>query len=85
MRACGAQGHIVSISSSATRLEPPGFYGPPRPRSRPIIASLRQELASDTIRVVTVISGLTATNLARHRPDRLRGLAASQSAPSLPR
>jgi hypothetical protein len=27
--------------------------------------------------VVTVIPGLTATNLARHRPDLLRGLAAS--------
>jgi NADP-dependent 3-hydroxy acid dehydrogenase YdfG len=42
-----------------------------------ITASLRQELQNDTIRVVTVIPGLTATNLGRHRPDLIRGLAAS--------
>jgi NAD(P)-dependent dehydrogenase (short-subunit alcohol dehydrogenase family) len=34
---------------------------------------------NDTIRVVTVIPGPTATNLARHnQPDLLRGLAASR-------
>ena len=77
MRACGAEGHIVNISSSATRLEAPGFYGATKTAVDAISASLRQELASDTIRVVTVIPGLTATNLARHRPDLLRGLAAS--------
>ena len=77
MRACGAQGHIVNISSSATRLVAPGFYGATKMAVNAITASLRQELESDTIRVVTVIPGRTATNLARHQPDLLRGLAAS--------
>jgi NADP-dependent 3-hydroxy acid dehydrogenase YdfG len=77
MRACGAEGHIVNISSSASRLQAPGFYGATKTAINAITASLRQELENDTIRVVTVIPGLTATNLARHHPDLLRGLAAS--------
>jgi NADP-dependent 3-hydroxy acid dehydrogenase YdfG len=77
MRACGAEGHIVNISSSASRLEAPGFYGATKTAVNAISASLRQELESDTIRVVTVIPGPTATNLARHHPELLRGLAAS--------
>jgi NADP-dependent 3-hydroxy acid dehydrogenase YdfG len=77
MRACGAEGHIVNVSSSAARLEAPGFYGATKVAVNAITTSLRQELENDTIRVVTVIPGPTATNLARHRPDLLRGLAAS--------
>lgn len=77
MRSCGAEGHIVNISSSATRLEAPGFYGATKTAVNAITASLRQELENDTIRVVTVIPGATATNLARHHPDLIRGLAAS--------
>jgi NADP-dependent 3-hydroxy acid dehydrogenase YdfG len=77
MRACGAEGHIVNISSSATRLEAPGFYGATKTAVNAITASLRQELENDTIRVVTVIPGTTATNLARQQPDLLSGLAAS--------
>jgi len=77
MRACGAQGHIVNISSSATRLEAPGFYGATKTAVNAIAASLRRELENDTIRVVTVIPGATATNLARHHPEVVRGLAAS--------
>ena len=76
MRACGAQGHIVNISSSATRLPAPGFYGATKAAVNAITATLRQELENDTIRVVTVIPGTTATNLARNQPDLLRGLAA---------
>jgi hypothetical protein len=76
-RAGGAEGHIVNVSSSATRLEAPGFYGATKAAVNAITASLRQELQNDTIRVVTVIPGATATNLARHQPDLLRGLAAS--------
>jgi NADP-dependent 3-hydroxy acid dehydrogenase YdfG len=76
MRACQAEGHIVNISSSATRLEAPGFYGATKTAVNAITASLRKELENDTIRVVTVIPGLTATNLGRHRPDLMRGLAA---------
>jgi NADP-dependent 3-hydroxy acid dehydrogenase YdfG len=77
MRACGAQGHIVNVSSSATRLVAPGFYGATKMAVNAITASLRQELENDTIRVVTVTPGRTATNLARHQPDLLAGLAAS--------
>jgi NADP-dependent 3-hydroxy acid dehydrogenase YdfG len=77
MRACAAEGHIVNVSSSATRLEAPGFYGATKAAVNAITASLRQELQNDTIRVVTVIPGATATNLARHQPELLRGLAAS--------
>jgi len=76
MRACHAEGHIVNISSSATRREAPGFYGATKTAVNAITTSLRQELENDTIRVVTVIPGLTATNLARHQPDLLGGLAA---------
>jgi hypothetical protein len=78
MRACGAEGHIVNVSSSASRLPAPGFYGATKTAVNAITASLRQELENDTIRVVTVIPGPTATNLGRHnQPDRLRRLAAS--------
>jgi NADP-dependent 3-hydroxy acid dehydrogenase YdfG len=76
MRACGAEGHIVNISSSATRREAPGFYGATKMAVNAITTSLRQELENDTIRVVSVIPGLTATNLGRHQPDLVRGLAA---------
>jgi len=57
MRACGAEGHIVNISSSASRLPAPGFYGATKTAVNAITASLRQELENDTIRVVTVIPG----------------------------
>jgi NADP-dependent 3-hydroxy acid dehydrogenase YdfG len=77
MRACHAEGHIVTISSSSTRLQAPGFYGATKTAVNAITASLRQELENDTIRVVTIIPGATATNLARHHPDLLRGVAAS--------
>lgn len=76
MRACGAEGHIVNVSSSASRLEAPGFYGATKTAVNAITTSLRAELENDTIRVVTVIPGPTATNLARHQPALLRGLAA---------
>ena len=77
MRDCAAEGHIVNISSSATRSEAPGFYGATKTAVNAITASLRKELENDTIRVVTVIPGLTATNLGRHQPVLVRGLAAS--------
>jgi NADP-dependent 3-hydroxy acid dehydrogenase YdfG len=78
MRACKAEGHIVNISSSTTRLPAPGFYGATKTAVNAITATLRQELENDTIRVVTVIPGATATNLGRHNEGSLlRGLAAS--------
>jgi NADP-dependent 3-hydroxy acid dehydrogenase YdfG len=85
MRACGAEGHIVNISSSASRLPAPGFYGATKTAVNAIAASLRQELENDTIRVVTVIPGPTATNLGRHnQPDRLRRRAAAVGAEIVP-
>jgi NADP-dependent 3-hydroxy acid dehydrogenase YdfG len=77
MRACGAEGHIVNVSSSATRREPAGFYGATKTAVNVITDSLRRELENDTIRVATVIPGLTATNLGRHTPAIVRGLVAS--------
>lgn len=77
MRAGGAEGHIVNVSSSASRLEAPGFYGATKTAVNAITASLRRELENDTIRAVTVIPGPTATNLARHHPDLLRDLVAT--------
>jgi NADP-dependent 3-hydroxy acid dehydrogenase YdfG len=76
MRACEAEGHIVNISSSSTRNEMPGFYGASKTAVNAISASLRRELENETIRVITVTPGLTATNLGRSQPDMLRGLAA---------
>lgn len=75
MRTCGAEGHIVNISSSASKLEAPGFYGATKTAVNAISASLRRELESDTIRVVNVIPGVTATNLARHHPELLQAVA----------
>ena len=78
MRACKAEGHIVNISSSTTRLPAPGFYGATKTAVNAITATLRQELENDTIRVVTVTPGATATNLGRHNEGSLlRSLAAS--------
>jgi NADP-dependent 3-hydroxy acid dehydrogenase YdfG len=75
MRRCGANGHIVNVSSSAGRLDGTGVYGATKSAVNAIATSLRQELENDTIRVVNVIPGPTATNLARHQPDMLRGVA----------
>jgi NAD(P)-dependent dehydrogenase (short-subunit alcohol dehydrogenase family) len=80
MRRCGAEGHIVNISSSSTRLESPGFYGATKAAADAITASLRHELQDDTIRVVNIVPGATATNLARHHPDLMRRVAASLGA-----
>ena len=77
MRACGAEGHIVNISSSASKVEVPGFYGATKTAVNAISDSLRRELQNDKVRVVNVIPGVTATNLARHHPELIRGLAAS--------
>jgi hypothetical protein len=77
MRECRAEGHIVNVSSSATRREAAGFYGATKTAVNVITDTLRRELENDPIRVITVIPGLTATNLGRYQPDLVRGLAAS--------
>ena len=68
MRACGAQGHIVNISSTAGRSEASGVYGSTKWAVNSIATSLRKELEGDTIRVVNVMPGAVATNFARNFP-----------------
>ncbi len=68
MRACGARGHIVNISSVAGRREASGVYGATKWAVNAIATSLRKELENDTIRVVNIIPGAVATNFARNFP-----------------
>src|SRR5262245_47668146 len=66
MRACKAEGHIVSISSIAAQRPDPGVYGATKHAVNAISATLRRELEDDTIRVVNVMPGAIATNFARN-------------------
>ncbi len=68
MRACGAHGHIVNISSTAGRREASGVYGATKWAVNAIATSLRKELENDTIRVVNIMPGAVATNFARNFP-----------------
>jgi len=74
MRACGAEGHIVNVSSVAALRRDSGVYGSTKHAVNTISASLRDELEEDTIRVVTVMPGAIATNFARNfDPEFLEG------------
>lgn len=74
MRACGAEGHIVNISSIAALRRDSGVYGATKHAVNAICASLRGELEEDTIRVVNVMPGAIATNFARNfDPEFLKG------------
>jgi NADP-dependent 3-hydroxy acid dehydrogenase YdfG len=66
MRACGAEGHIVNISSIAAQRADSGVYGATKHAVNCISSTLRGELEGDTIRVVTVMPGAIATNFARN-------------------
>jgi NADP-dependent 3-hydroxy acid dehydrogenase YdfG len=66
MRKCGAEGHIVNISSVAATRPDSGVYGATKHAVNCISASLRQELENDTIRVVNVMPGAIATNFGRN-------------------
>jgi NADP-dependent 3-hydroxy acid dehydrogenase YdfG len=66
MRACGAQGHIVNISSIAAQRNNSGVYGATKHAVNCIHNTLREELENDTIRVVNVMPGAIATNFARN-------------------
>lgn len=66
MRACGAQGHIVNISSIAAQRRDSGVYGSTKHAVNAISATLRNELEEDDIRVVNVMPGAIATNFARN-------------------
>ncbi len=66
MRACGAEGHIVNISSIAAQRRDSGIYGATKHAVNAISATLRGELEDDTIRVVNIMPGAIATNFARN-------------------
>jgi NADP-dependent 3-hydroxy acid dehydrogenase YdfG len=76
MRACGAEGHIVNVSSIAAQRRDSGVYGATKHAVNCISATLRAELENDTIRVVNVMPGAIATNFARHfDPQFVEGFA----------
>lgn len=66
MRACGAEGHVVNVSSVAARNDAAGVYGATKSAVNAISSTLRKELEGDPIRVVNVMPGAVATNFARH-------------------
>jgi NADP-dependent 3-hydroxy acid dehydrogenase YdfG len=77
MRACGARGHVVNISSVAALRPDSGVYGSTKHAVNCITGSLRQELMDDTIQVMSVMPGAVATSFARNfDPEVLKGLAA---------
>jgi len=74
MRACGAEGFIVNISSIAAQRRDSGVYGSTKHAVNCISATLRAELEEDSIRVVNVMPGAIATNFARNfDPEFLAG------------
>lgn len=69
MRGCGAEGHIINISSVSAQRRNSGVYGATKHAVNVISASLRDELEEDDIRVTNVLPGATATNFARNFPE----------------
>jgi NADP-dependent 3-hydroxy acid dehydrogenase YdfG len=66
MRQCGAEGHVVNISSIAAQRPDSGVYGATKHAVNCISSTLRRELEEDSIRVINVMPGAVATNFARH-------------------
>jgi len=66
MRACGAEGHLVNISSVAALRSDSGVYGATKHAVNCITNSLRRELMDEPIKVLTVMPGAIATNFARN-------------------
>jgi NADP-dependent 3-hydroxy acid dehydrogenase YdfG len=66
MRACGAEGHLVNISSVAALRSDSGVYGATKHAVNCINNSLRRELMDEPIKVLTVMPGAIATNFARN-------------------
>lgn len=78
MRDCGAEGHIVNISSIAAQRPDSGVYGSTKHAVNCISNTLRAELEGDTIRVVTIMPGAIATNFARNfEPTVVAGIVRS--------
>jgi NADP-dependent 3-hydroxy acid dehydrogenase YdfG len=81
MRACGAEGHVVNISSMSSQRPDSGVYGATKHAVNVISNTLRAELADDPIQVVTIIPGAVSTNFARNfDPAILQGLATTVGA-----
>lgn len=81
MRRCGAEGHIVNISSIAAQRRDSGVYGATKHAVNCISATLRSELEDDTIRVVNVMPGAIATNFARNfDPEFVAGIVKAAGA-----
>jgi NADP-dependent 3-hydroxy acid dehydrogenase YdfG len=77
MRECGAQGHVVNISSIAAQRPDSGVYGATKHAVNTISKSLRNELIDDPIQVVTVMPGAIATNFGRNfDPQIIEGMVA---------
>ncbi|NCF45015.1 MAG: SDR family NAD(P)-dependent oxidoreductase [Proteobacteria bacterium] len=68
MRSCGANGHIVNVSSVSAQRSNSGVYGATKHAVNVISSSLRDELEEDDIRVTNVMPGATSTNFARNFP-----------------
>ena len=68
MRSCGAQGHIVNVSSVSAQRPNSGVYGATKHAVNVISSSLRDELENDDIRITNVLPGATSTNFARNFP-----------------
>ena len=66
MRACGAEGHLVNISSVAALRSDSGVYGATKHAVNCINNTLRRELMDEPIKVLTVMPGAIATNFARN-------------------
>jgi NADP-dependent 3-hydroxy acid dehydrogenase YdfG len=66
MRACGADGHIVNISSVASLNPASGVYGATKHAVKCINESLRRELLDDPIKVISIMPGAIATSFARN-------------------
>jgi NADP-dependent 3-hydroxy acid dehydrogenase YdfG len=66
MRACGAEGHIVNISSVASLQPASGVYGATKHAVKCINESLRRELLDEPIKVVSIMPGAIATSFARN-------------------
>ncbi len=81
MRKCGAEGHIVNISSIAAQRADSGVYGATKHAVNCISATLRKELEEDSIRVVNVMPGAIVTNFARNfDPEFLAGFVKASGA-----
>ena len=73
MRKCGAEGHIVNISSIAAYRSDSGVYGATKHAVTSISSTLRRELEEDNIRVVNISPGAVGTNFARNFDENVVG------------